>query len=73
MVGDRRHFSHRLLKRGMTTRRAVLTIWLCTLTTATGALLLVHVAGPRGAVLVFIQTVGVLGIVALLESGRPQP
>jgi UDP-GlcNAc:undecaprenyl-phosphate GlcNAc-1-phosphate transferase len=69
MVGDRRHFSHRLVKRGMTVRNAVLTIWLCTLATGMGALLLVHVAGAVSATLVFLQTLAVLGIIALLEWG----
>ncbi len=69
MVGDRRHFSHRLLRRGMSVRKAVLTIWLCTLTTSTGALVLVRAAGAVPATLVFLQTMAILAIVALLESG----
>ena len=74
MVGDRRHFSHRLVRRGMNQRTAVLTIYLCTAGTAIAASLLPHVDGA-GAVLVFAQTVSILLIVALLESadakGRP--
>jgi UDP-GlcNAc:undecaprenyl-phosphate/decaprenyl-phosphate GlcNAc-1-phosphate transferase len=68
MVGDRRHFSHRLLRRGMSVRTAVLTIYLCTATTALSATLLPHVADVTGAVLVFVQTLAVLLMVALLES-----
>ncbi len=68
MVGDRRHFSHRLVRGGMNVRKAVLTIYLCTLATAMSASLLAHVADNFGAVLVFTQTVTVLLIVALLES-----
>lgn len=71
MVGDRRHFSHRLRRRGMSTRKAVGTIYLCTLATAMGAMLLPHVASPLGAVLVFAQTLAILGVIALLESGGP--
>jgi UDP-GlcNAc:undecaprenyl-phosphate GlcNAc-1-phosphate transferase len=70
MVGDRRHFSHRLVARGMTPRSAVLTIYLCTGGTAIAAALLPRVDGV-GAVLVLCQTVGILLIVALLEKGAP--
>ncbi len=69
MVGDRRHFSHRLVQRGMSTPKAVLTIYLCTLATAVGALLLPHVSSLLGAALVFGQTLSILGVIALLESG----
>ncbi|MDY6914337.1 MAG: MraY family glycosyltransferase [Planctomycetota bacterium] len=69
MVGDRRHFSHRLLRRGMSVRRAVLTIYLCTFATAIAASLLPHVAGPLAAALVLVQTLAVVAIIALLEFG----
>jgi len=68
MVGDRRHFSHRLLKRGMSVRAAVLTIYLCTLATAIAASLLPHV-DTIGAVLVLVQAAAILTVIALLESG----
>lgn len=68
MVGDRRHFSHRLVRRGMKVRTAVLTIYLCTAGTAIGASLLPRV-DTLGAVLIFAQTIAILLIVALLESG----
>jgi len=67
MVGDRRHFSHRLVRRGMSQRTAVLTIYLCTAGTAIAAGLLPRV-DEIGAVLVFAQTVAILLIIALLES-----
>ena len=67
MIGDRRHFSHRLVRRGMSPRTAVLTIYLATAATAIAASLLPHVRGNTGAVLVFAQTLAVLLIVALLE------
>lgn len=70
MVGDRRHFSHRLLQRGFSPARAVWTIYLCTAATALGACLLARVRDATGAILVFVQTVVVLGIVALLEAGE---
>jgi UDP-GlcNAc:undecaprenyl-phosphate GlcNAc-1-phosphate transferase len=72
MVGDRRHFSHRLVRRGMGVRKAVLTIYLCTAATAAGAALLPRV-DDVGAVLIFAQTLIVLLVVALLESGEGRP
>ncbi|KPK84597.1 MAG: hypothetical protein AMJ81_05155 [Phycisphaerae bacterium SM23_33] len=69
MVGDTRHFSHRLLRRGMSPRKAVLTIYLATAATGVGASLLPHV-DRTGAVLVFAQTVGIVLIIALLESAE---
>ena len=71
MVGDRRHFSHRLVRRGMTIRQAVLTIYLCTAATAVAASLLPRVDSV-GAVLVLAQTVAILGIIGLLEKGAGQ-
>ena len=69
VVGDRRHFSHRLVRRGMSPRTAVLTIYLCTAATAIAASLLPHVDNV-GAVLVFAQTGAILLVVALLESAN---
>jgi len=67
MVGDRRHFSHRLIRRGMSVRKAVLTIYLCTAGTAVGAVLLSRVDTLR-AMLIFAQTVVILMVLALLET-----
>ena len=72
MVGDTRHFSHRLLRRGMRPRKAVLTIYLATAATAIGASLLPRI-DLTGAVLVFAQTAGIVLLIALLESAdRPR-
>jgi len=73
MIGDRRHFSHRLIRRGMSTRTAVLTIYICTAGTAISASLLPHVADAVGAGLLFAQTVAILMIVALLEFSGGKP
>lgn len=73
LVGDRRHFSHRLLGRGMSVRAAMLTIWLCTAGTTIAASLLPRVKDTVGAVLVFAQTIAILMIIALLESGDARP
>jgi len=73
MVGDRRHFSHRLIRRGMSVRTTVLTIYLCTAGTAIAASLLPHVADRTGAILVFAQALIIILVVALLEGGKGKP
>ncbi|MGA2264895.1 MAG: MraY family glycosyltransferase [Phycisphaerae bacterium] len=73
MIGDRHHFSHRLLRRGMKVRAAVGTIYLCTAGTAISASLLPHVADRIGAILVFAQVLIILMTIALLEWGESKP
>jgi UDP-GlcNAc:undecaprenyl-phosphate/decaprenyl-phosphate GlcNAc-1-phosphate transferase len=65
--GDRRHFSHRLVSRGMSERQAVMVIWLATLVTALPALLL-PTASWALALGIGIQTLLVVALVSLLES-----
>jgi UDP-GlcNAc:undecaprenyl-phosphate GlcNAc-1-phosphate transferase len=67
-VGDTNHFSHRLVARGMSRRTAVLCLYLVTAATAIGGILLPHINSPFAAALIFIQTLLVLGVVALLEQ-----
>lgn len=67
MVGDRRHFSHRLAKRGMGPRAVALTVYLCTTATAVLAALLPRV-DEAGALLVLALTVIILAIIAVLET-----
>ena len=57
-VGDRSHFSHRLVDLGLSRTQAVLTIHLVTATCGLAALLLTHVS--------IVQAVAVLGIVACM-------
>ncbi len=64
--GDRSHFSHRLLARGMGVRSALLTIWLATAATGLAAVFLMRV-GPALAWVVFAQTLCVLGMIGLIE------
>lgn len=66
-AGDRRHFSHRLVRRGMTQRRAVLVIWLATLVTALPAIMLPRATWAQ-AWGILLQTFLVVMLVALLES-----
>jgi UDP-GlcNAc:undecaprenyl-phosphate GlcNAc-1-phosphate transferase len=65
-IGDRRHFSHRLVARGLTPSQAVWTIDLVTLAGGLGALLL-HRLDSAGASIVLAQTCCLLGVVAILE------
>jgi UDP-GlcNAc:undecaprenyl-phosphate GlcNAc-1-phosphate transferase len=72
MVGDRRHFSHRLIRRGMSVRSAVGTIYLCTVTTGLAASLLARV-DATGAMIIFAQTLVILLVLGLLEAGNNRP
>jgi UDP-GlcNAc:undecaprenyl-phosphate GlcNAc-1-phosphate transferase len=71
-VGDTNHFSHRLVARGMSKRTAVLCLYLITAATAVAAILLPHVHSTWAAMLIFAQTLLILGVVALLEQ-HPLP
>ncbi|MFH1738357.1 MAG: undecaprenyl/decaprenyl-phosphate alpha-N-acetylglucosaminyl 1-phosphate transferase, partial [bacterium] len=68
-VGDKNHFSHRLVALGMSQRGAVLAIYMVTLCTGLGALLLPHV-DTVGAFLILLQTVTIFCVIALLEYAR---
>jgi UDP-GlcNAc:undecaprenyl-phosphate GlcNAc-1-phosphate transferase len=68
MIGDRRHFSHRLVGRGMSTRSAVLTIYLCAVSTALAGSILPHTHGVLPAIMLISQTICTLLILAMLES-----
>jgi len=67
MRGDQRHFSHRLVDRGLSRRSAVLTIYLATAATGLGATLLPN-AGLREAVTILAMVLMVLLIIAILEA-----
>jgi UDP-GlcNAc:undecaprenyl-phosphate GlcNAc-1-phosphate transferase len=68
-VGDLQHFSHRLVGHGLSTRSAVLVIYGCTAITGIGAIAIPHLA-PWQAGLVGVQTLLVLGVLALYEWTR---
>jgi len=70
--GDTNHFSHRLVARGMSRRTAVLCLYLVTAATSVAAIVLPHVHSVFAAMLIFAQTILVLGLVALLEQ-HPLP
>lgn len=66
-VGDKSHFSHRLVELGMTKTQAVLTIWLTTATCGLGALLL-HQVDVWGALVILLLVGCVLVLVGILET-----
>jgi UDP-GlcNAc:undecaprenyl-phosphate GlcNAc-1-phosphate transferase len=66
-VGDTQHFSHRLKRRGLSDRQVALTLYLATLCTGLGSILLQQ-ADLIGAVLIATQTVMVLVFIAILEA-----
>jgi UDP-GlcNAc:undecaprenyl-phosphate GlcNAc-1-phosphate transferase len=70
--GDTNHFSHRLVARGFSRRLAVLCLYLVTAATSMAAIVLPHVHSRLAAMLIFAQTILVLGLVALLEQ-HPLP
>jgi len=69
-VGDHRHFSHRLINRGLTKRQTVLTIYLASIGTAISAIILRYLSGTL-AWLVIFQTICIVAIIAILEY-QPQ-
>jgi len=70
--GDWRHFSHRLIRRGMSPRKAVLTIYLATAATGLPAIVLPRVDWPL-AVLLLVQCVCVVVMIAILEHSGGSP
>lgn len=70
--GDRRHFSHRLVRRGLSERGAVLTIYLATAATGLPAILLPYLEWPM-AILVCGQCICVTVMIAALEHAGPSP
>lgn len=65
---DKSHFSHRLVELGLKPNRAVLTIYLATLTTGLAGLTLYEVPDWKGAVIVVLIVACVLAIIAILET-----
>ena len=67
-VGDQQHFSHRLVRQGLSSRRAVLVIWGITLAIGLNGIILGSVS-PWMAVCLALATLALLGVIALLETG----
>ncbi len=69
LQGDTNHFSHRLVRLGMTRRGAVLLIYLVTAATGVAATVLPYVHKPLAAALVVVQVALMLAIIRVLERG----
>ena len=67
MKGDKRHFSHRLLKAGMTQRQAVGFIYLVAAVAGLGAALLPKVGGV-GTLIILAQAAGLFCLIVLLMN-----
>jgi UDP-GlcNAc:undecaprenyl-phosphate GlcNAc-1-phosphate transferase len=66
MVGDLQHVSHRLVRRGLSKRGAVMALWGFTLVTGLAGVVLAHVPAWC-AVLVGVQTLVLLGVLGAIE------
>jgi len=68
-VGDKSHFSHRLVELGFTKPQAVGVVYLVTTICCLGAVLLYHVSFT-GAMIVFLQVLLMLLLIAIIETKR---
>ena len=68
-VGDKSHFSHRLVELGFTKPQAVGVVWLVTTICCLGAVLLYHVDFV-GAMIIFVQVLLLLLLIAIVETKR---
>ena len=69
-TADRNHFSHRLVRLGMSERQAVLTIYLITFAVGLGATQLYHTTSA-GALVALTQALVIFGVIVVLErAGR---
>jgi UDP-GlcNAc:undecaprenyl-phosphate GlcNAc-1-phosphate transferase len=66
-VGDKNHFSHRLVDLGLSKTQAVLTIHLLTATCGLGGIVL-HQLNRWGAVLILVLIACVLSVIAIIET-----
>ncbi len=71
MGGDRNHFSHRLVRKGLSVRGAVLVIWLCTLATGLAGCMLPRLEAWQ-AIMMATQSGCVLLLLAVLEFSNAE-
>jgi UDP-GlcNAc:undecaprenyl-phosphate GlcNAc-1-phosphate transferase len=69
-VGDKSHFSHRLVELGFTKPQAVGVVYLVTTICCLGAVLLYHVNDFVGAMVIFLQVLLMLLLIAIIETKR---
>lgn len=66
LVGDTQHFSHRLVRKGLSRPAAVGLVWACALATGIGGIILGSLEQWQ-AILVIVQTAAIILVLALLE------
>ena len=71
-IGDRRHFSHRLVDRGLSVRTAVMVIWLCTFATGLSGVMLSSLTGWQAG-LAAAQTVAIVAVLGVMEGTGRRP
>ncbi|QQE10399.1 undecaprenyl/decaprenyl-phosphate alpha-N-acetylglucosaminyl 1-phosphate transferase [Planctomycetota bacterium] len=71
LSGDHQHFSHRLVRKGLSRRSAVLIIWLCTIVTGLSGIML-GTLDKWQAILAAVNTFAVICLLAILEHTTPQ-
>lgn len=67
LIGDTQHFSHRLKQRGLSDVQVALSLYLATICTALGAVFLSRATFIQAGI-IFLQTVMILFIIAILET-----
>lgn len=72
MLGDKRHFSHRLVDLGMTPHQAVAFIYLVAAVAGMGAALL-PVLDLNGTLIILAQTLGIFLLIVLLMNAHTKP
>lgn len=68
--GDQNHFSHRLVRKGLSKPAAVMMIWLCTLATGLSGVMLGSLTSWQAA-LAAAQTLAVIAVLAMMERSGP--
>ncbi len=67
---DNKHIHHRLVKLGLTHRRAVLTLYLLTVLFGISSILLVHAQNASSALIIFVLGIGLIGLIHYLSDSR---
>ena len=67
---DNKHIHHRLVKLGLTHRRAVLTLYFLTVLLGISSMLLVHAQNESSALIIFVLGIGLIGLIHYLSDSK---
>jgi UDP-GlcNAc:undecaprenyl-phosphate GlcNAc-1-phosphate transferase len=67
---DNKHIHHRLVKLGLTHRRAVLTLYFLTVLLGISSMLLVHVQNESSALIIFVLGIGLIGLIHYFSDSK---